>query len=193
MIVGVKGVLESKGDGWLNLALGGVTLRLLVPLSTVQALGEPGDQVSLSTHLVVRDNEVLLYGFATPAELSLFQLLLTVSGVGPRTALSLLSSLKAQSLVESIAAGDEQALSRVSGVGKRNAARIVLELKGKLGLAPADGTVAGGDQQAAVAALTALGYTTTEAVHALAVAVQDPDATFEERVRLALKQLAGSP
>ena len=193
MIVGIRGVLEGKGDGWVHLNVGGVILQVMVPPSILGEIGAPGERAHLHTHLMVRDNEAVLYGFATTSELTLFQMLLTVSGVGPRTALALLSFLGAQSLVGAIASGSEQVLSQVTGVGKKNAARIVLELKGKLGLHQTDQVGDVGDHQAAIAALTALGYTASEANQALVSMAGDPGLPLEEKLRQALQHLAGAP
>ena len=193
MIVGIKGILEGRGDGSVNLSVGGVTLQVYVPSSTAEQIGSPGQEAKLHTHLIVRDSEAVLYGFATSSELNLFQMLLTVAGVGPRTALALVGSLGAQSLVGAIVAGDEQALVRVTGVGRKSAGRIVLELKGKLGLHQADGAAVTDDHQAAISALTALGYSTTEASQVLSTMEGGPGLPLEERLRLALQKLAGGP
>ena len=191
MIVGIRGILEAKGDSHVHLRVGGVTLLVAVPSSVVGQAGGVGEEAYLHTHMIIRDSEAVLYGFATEADLNLFQLLLTVSGVGPRTALSLLSSLPAQSLVGAIRSGDEQALSRVTGVGKRGSARIVLELKGKLGSYLDDGVSPVGEQEAAVSALTALGYSTSEAMRALSTAGGGADLPLEERLRRVLQNMGG--
>ena len=192
MIVGIKGVLEAMGDGWAHLRVGGVTLQVYVPSSTVEELGMLGQEVELHTHLAMRDEEPVLHGFATPSELSLFQMLLKVSGIGPRIALALLSSLGAQALMGAIASGNEGALSQVSGVGRKSAARIVLELKERLGLLQVDGVGATDDNQVVLSALTALGYSSAEAARALASVGGEAGLTVEEKVHRALQGLAGS-
>ena len=193
MIVAVKGILEATGKGYLDLGVGGVTLRVMVPASTLDGLGSLGDEVRLHTHLLVREEQPALYGFASAADLALFQMLISVSGVGPRISLALLSSLQGQSLVGAIASGDEASLSRVSGIGKKSAARIIVELKGKLGLLYEQTTpVADGDGHGVLSALTALGYTTMEASQALASVAQGQDLPMEELLRLALQRLGQS-
>ena len=192
MIVGVRGRLEAADNGCVELSVGGVVLRLLVPASVTDSLGPVGKEVSLRTHLTMQNDQPVLYGFATPADLGLFQLLITVSGIGPRTALSLLSSLHGQALVNAIASGDETSLSSVSGVGKRSAARIVVELRSKLGQIPHQAMpVASGSGPAAVAALTALGYSTREAAQTVASIEKGQDLPMEELVRIALQRMGG--
>ena len=102
------------------------------PASTIEDLGGLGEEVRLHTRLYVRDDQPVLYGFASPEALRLFQMLNGVSGIGPRTSLALLSTLGPQSLITAVASGDVEALSRVPGVGRKSAGRLLLELKGKL-------------------------------------------------------------
>jgi Holliday junction DNA helicase RuvA len=169
-----------------------VTLQVFVPAAAIGELGPTGSQVHLYTHLRIRDEQPVLYGFPTPVALELFLLLLGVSGVGPRHSLSLLSSLGTARLQQAIAAGDVAALSRVSGVGRRIASRIVLEIKGKLELdleVPA--ATQASDDTEVIEALTALGYSTTEARRAVSNLAQSPDLTLEDRIRLALQQMGG--
>ena len=192
MIVGVRGLLEATGPDWVHLQVGGVTLQVFVPTAAISELGPAGSQVHLYTHLRIRDDQPMLYGFPSPAALELFLLLLGVSGVGPRHSLSLLSSLGTARLQQAIAAGDVAALSRVSGVGRRIASRIVLELKGKLELDLEVPTATqASDDTEVIEALTALGYSTTEARRAVSNLVQSPDLTLEDRIRLALQQMGG--
>ncbi|MFQ6030797.1 MAG: Holliday junction branch migration protein RuvA [Dehalococcoidia bacterium] len=192
MIVGVRGLLEAAGPDWVHLQVGGVTLQVSVPASTISELGPIGAQVHLYTHLRVRDDQPQLYGFSSPSGLQLFLSTMGVSGVGPRLSLALLSSLGPARLSEAIANGDVNALSEVTGVGRRTAGRIVLELKGKLEL---DGEVpapaSGSDDGEIIAALTALGYTATEARRVVNDLEAEPGATLEDRIRLALQQFGG--
>ena len=132
MIVSVRGVLDAVGPDWVHLQVGGVTLQAFVPEASIGDLGPIGGQVSLYTHLRFRDDQPMLYGFTTPASLELFLLLNGVSGVGPRLALALLSKLGASSLNQAILSGDIVSLASASGVGRRTASRIVLDLKGKV-------------------------------------------------------------
>lgn len=192
MIVGVRGILEATGPDWVHLQVGGVTLQIFVPAAAIGALGPPGVQVHLFTHLRIRDDQPVLYGFPTSAALGLFQVLMGVSGVGPRHSLALLSSLGEAGLQQAIATGDIAALSSVTGVGRRTAGRLVLELKGKLELEPtADLAGQLNDDADVIAALTALGYSTTEARRAVNGVDKSPDLTLEDRIRLALQQFGG--
>lgn len=189
MIVAVRGVLEGKGADWVQVKVNGVSLQVHVPASSVGELGPVGAEVHLHTHLALRDDAFVLYGFSSGEALHLFQLLLGVSGIGPRTALALLSALGPYQLAAAIAAGDEKALSQVSGVGRKTAARIVLELAEKLqreGVPVGVGATPDGEL---VAALMALGYSAQEARQALASADLPKDAPMEERLRGALQRL----
>ena len=165
MIVGVHGTLETTGSDWVNVRVGGITIQVSVPANTVSSLGAQGSSVSLYTHLRIRDEEPVLYGFADSASRSLFSMLTTVSGVGPRMALALLSSMNSSQLQTAIVTGDITTLSSAPGVGNRTASRIVLDLKGKLDDAEFDeisGVMGDVDGQV-IAALTALGYSLSEA------------------------------
>ena len=194
MIVGVSGALAALGSDWVHLSVGGVTLQIYVPASDLAALGPVGGAVQLFTHLRIRDDQPILYGFTSPAALELFQVTMGVSGVGPRLSLALLSGLGASGLQQAITEGDVATLSGVSGVGRRIASRIVLELKGKLELEPGELTAespAGGDG-AVIAALTALGYSTAEARRAITNLERSPELTVEDYIRQALLQMGGS-
>lgn len=194
MIVSVRGVLEAVGPDWVHLQIGGVTLQVFVPASAIGELGPIGSQLRLFTHLRLRDDQPFLYGFPTAPALEMFLILTSVTGVGPRLSLALLSALGAVGLHQAIVSGDVVALTSAPGVGRRTASRIVLELKGKL-----EGYQAGPDKSGfparddaeVIAALTALGYSTNEARRAVSNLAQDPDQTLEDRVRLALQQFGG--
>ncbi len=193
MIVAVTGVLSAAGGDWVHLTVGGVTLQLYVPASDISALGDIGSQAHLFTHLRMRDDQPVLYGFSTPAALELFLVTQGVSGVGPRLGLALLSGLGAAGLQQAIAEGDVATLSGISGVGRRIAGRIVLELKGKLELEPGDmaGIPAGGMDGEVIAALTALGYSTAEARRAIVNLDRSPELAVEDYIRQALLQIGG--
>ncbi len=192
MIVNVRGVIEAVGPDWVHLQIGGVTLQVFVPAANIGELGPVGGQASLHTHLRLRDEQPVLYGFPNSASLALFLMLTGVSGVGPRLALGLLSGLGAPRLREAIAAGDVTALVSAPGVGRRTAGRIVLELKGKLEVSEAGFTPAtvGADSEV-IAALTALGYSPNEARRAVSNLERTPNMTLEDRVWLALQQFGG--
>jgi Holliday junction DNA helicase RuvA len=193
VIVAVTGVLSAAGGDWVHLTVGGVTLQLYVPASDISALGDIGSQAHLFTHLRMRDDQPVLYGFSTPAALELFLVTQGVSGVGPRLGLALLSGLGAAGLQQAIAEGDVATLSGISGVGRRIAGRIVLELKGKLELEPGDmaGIPAGGMDGEVIAALTALGYSTAEARRAIVNLDRSPELAVEDYIRQALLQIGG--
>ena len=192
MIVGVRGVLEAVGLDWVHLQVGGVTLQVFMPEASIGDLGPVGGQVSLYTHMRLRDEQPVLYGFTTPESLELFLLLNGVSGVGPRLALALLSRLGTSSLNQAIVSGDIAALASATGVGRRTASRIVLDLKGKVE-AETPGIPAGqsSDDAEVISALTALGYSTNEARRAVDNLDRSPELTLEDRIRLALQQFGG--
>ena len=192
MIVGVTGLLAGVGDDWVHLTVGGVTLQVYVPVSDLLILGPVGSQVHLFTHLRIRDEHPILYGFTSQAALDLFLVTQGVSGVGPRLGLALLSGLGAAGLQQAIAVGDTARLSGVSGVGRRTADRIILELQGKVESESMEegGAPAGGDAEL-IDALTALGYSTTEIRRVLASLERSPDLTFDDYLRQALQQIGG--
>ena len=191
MITGIRGTLEATGPDWVTISVGGVSLQVSVPSSSIPTLGSPGTAVHLHTRLMVRDDALVLHGFTTREALTLFDLLIGVSGIGPRHAHSLLSTLTAEALVSAVAAEDTRALAQVPGLGQRTAARIIVELKGKLdmdwgGSPPAAVTTADDVTEA----LLALGYTAIEARTAVTAAGADPSLPVEEQVRLALQRLS---
>jgi len=191
MIVGVHGTLETTGPDWVHVRVGGVTLQVFVPANTVSGLGALGSQVTLHTHLRIRDDEPVLFGFIDAAALGLFSMLTAVSGVGPRTALALLSSLDPARLQTAIVTGDTIALSSAQGVGNRTASRIILDLKGKLEDAEfAEIGFSGDVDGQVIAALTALGYSPAEARAAAATSAVAAESEVDDRIRVALQQFA---
>lgn len=194
MIVGVSGQLAAVGGDWVHLTVGGVTLQVYVPTADLANLGAVGSTIRLFTHLRIANDQPVLYGFTSPAALELFQATVGVSGVGPRLGLALLSGLGAAGLQQAITEGDVAALSGVSGIGRRTASRLVLELKGKLELAAGEtaaGSLPADSDGELIAALTALGYSTAEARRAIANLEKSPEQTLEERLRLALRGMGG--
>ena len=192
MIVGVQGTLNAVGPDWVHLRVGGVTLQVFVPEAAIGELGPVGGHVSLYTHLRMRDEQPVLYGFTTQASLGLFLLLNGVSGVGPRLALALLSKLGASTLNQAIVSGDIASLASATGVGRRTASRIVLDLKGKVESYDSEGLPGqASDDVEVIAALTALGYSNNEARRAVANMDRGEDLTLEDRIRLVLQQLGG--
>ena len=191
MIIGVHGTLEATGPDWVHIRVGGVTLQVSVPGNSVSSLGTLGSQVTLHTYLRIRDEEPVLYGFTDAASLGLFGMLTAVSGVGPRTALALLSSLDPARLQTAIVTGDTAALSSAQGVGNRTANRIVLDLKGKLEEAEfAEVAFSGDTDGQVIAALTALGYSPAEARAAAVASAVTAETEVDDRIRVALQQFA---
>ena len=196
MITFLKGNLTDALPTQAVVEVNGIGYELLIPLSSFEKLPPLGQKVTLKTQLVVREDSQTLYGFATDAERELFRLIQGVSGIGPRLALNVLSGMDVAAFKGAIASGDVKRLSSISGIGKKTAERMVLELKDKLG--PSTGT-AGMLGQAALsedktmadteAALQALGTKPGEAQKAAqaARAMLGPQATVEELVRAALK------
>jgi len=191
MIASLRGQLVSRGENSVVVNVGGVGFKVFIPPQTAAGLGEVGQPVELFTHLHVRENELALYGFSGPEELRLFELLLGVSGIGPKVGLKLVSLLSAQTLSDAITRGDAAALTRIPGVGKRIAERVVVELKGKLGSALEPSTYASltsGDAEV-IAALTSLGYSVNEAQSALR-SLPPGELSVEERIRMSLQYFA---
>jgi Holliday junction DNA helicase RuvA len=190
MISAIHGSLEQRGAGWAQVRVGSVSLKVFLPLPTLSDLGAAGSEIHLHTHLIFKEDNIGLYGFATPEELSLFQTLITVSGVGPRLALAILSVLNSEQLALAIASGNPDAISGVPGVGKKTAGRIILELKGKLEKEwLAEGTPLASGSADLLAALSALGYSASEATHAVSQVTAPPNTPLEERVRQTLQYL----
>ena len=191
MIAGLRGKLEARGADYAIVNVGGVSFRVHLPTSTLATLGAIGEEVHLHTHLYIREDVMALYGFASAEELGLFQMLITVSGVGPRLALALLSALNPERLASAIASGNADLLTEVPGVGKRMAERLVVELKGKLeGWAGVAAAPIAAVNAEVVAALRSLGYSASEAASAVASLPDDPELSTEDKIRLALQQFA---
>jgi Holliday junction DNA helicase RuvA len=195
VIASLEGTVGAIGTDSLVLELGGVGYRVFAGPGTLAA-ARPGGRLKLHTHHLVREDQQALYGFRGTDELGFFELLLTVAGVGPKVALAIVSARRVADLQLAILQADEAVLTAVSGVGKKLAARVVLELREKVaaaGMAAAaggDGRAAGGETEV-VAALQALGYSAGEARDAAraAIGASEPGAGLEERVKAALGQL----
>jgi Holliday junction DNA helicase RuvA len=189
MIASLEGEVTSVSATGLVLQVGGVGYRIHAGPGTLAGLSV-GDRVRLHTHHLVREDQQALYGFRSTEELGFFELITTVSGVGPKVGLAIVSSRPVADLELAILQGDEAVLTAVSGVGKRLAARIVLELREKVASAGATGAAGGGESEV-TAALEALGYTSREGREAArsAVAGLDAGASLEERVKEALRIL----
>jgi Holliday junction DNA helicase RuvA len=191
VIVSLRGRLREKGATTAWIDVGGVGYGVSVSLSTYESLPRPGDEVELFTSLIVREDSQQLFGFATREERRLFELLLTVSGVGPKVALAVLSGLRPEALARSIREGDVGALTTVSGVGRKTAERVIVDLRDKMGadLGPALAPAAdAGGYEDAVAALVSLGFPRAAAQKSVQAAAKDaaPGLPIEELVRRAL-------
>jgi len=191
----IEGVLAEKSKEGAVVATGGLGLALFVSHPTLQALPPVGKEVKLFSYLHVKEDVLQLYGFANRSERDIFLRLIAVSGIGPKVALAVLSAYDPDSFVRIVASEDLEAITAVSGVGKKSGQRIILELKDKLApLAEGLGATAGGDggglAREAREALKGLGYTTAESSRALeGYAAEEP--SLEDMLKYALKRLGG--
>jgi len=184
----LSGKLAAKNPPQVLVDVGGVAYELDVPMSSFYALPATGESVTLFTHLVVREDAHTLYGFVTVEERTAFRQLIRISGIGARTALAVLSGLSVGELTQAVALQDAVRLTKIPGIGKKTAERLLLELKGKLGvLGAAAGTEKAGD---VLNALLALGYSDKEALAATRELA--PGLPLAEAIRAALKSLAKS-
>ena len=189
MIGKLTGTLSDKNPPQVLVDCGGVGYEVHVPMSTFYSLPELGAKVSLLTHFVVREDAQILYGFATAQERAGFRELIKISGVGPRTALSVLSGMNVAELAQAVTLQEAGRLIKVPGIGKKTAERLLLELKGKLGADIGAPLGAASDAQSDILqALLALGYSDKEA--AVAVKLLPADVGVSDGIKLALKALA---
>lgn len=206
MICFIKGILESIQDNQVVVENRGVGFAVMVPLSVASALPQAGNEVKLYTYMYVREDAIQLYGFLTRDELSMFRLLITVSGVGPKGALGILSVMDADALRFAILADDAKSISKAPGIGAKTAGKVILELKDKMDFGEAIDTVldhgqqnaagaggtaydAGAAANEAIQALVALGYTSTEAVKAVKKVAITPDMTVEGILKEGLRNI----
>jgi len=195
MIGSIAGVLTLKAPPHLQLEVGGIGYEIEAPMSTFYELPAIGERTRLLTHLVVREDAHLLYGFATEGERALFRQLLKISGIGPRIALAILSGVSDAAFAHAVREQDAAALMRIPGVGRKTAERLIVEMrdrleatapKGQSAAAPPDGAEA-----EAYSALVALGYRPQEAMKLLkAVDTEGQKLTTEEMIRRALQGAA---
>ncbi|MFI5274092.1 MAG: Holliday junction branch migration protein RuvA [Ktedonobacterales bacterium] len=195
MIAAVRGTVEGKTLDSVLVAVGGITLRILAPLTTITRL-ETGQQTQLFTYLLVREDILALYGFATTDDRDTFAELLAVGGVGPRIGVALLSALSASGLREAILGEDIARLSTAPGVGKKLAGRMVLELRPRfekrglvLPAGVAGGAAPGSVRGQVVEALTGLGYSTAQANAAVRTLPDDATGSIEDLILRALRAL----
>ena len=195
MITSIHGVLEATGIDHAIVRVGGFGIRVFVPSSTLSRVGEVGGEVSFATHFHMREDGISLYGFTSEIDRDAFEQLIGVSGVGPKVALAILSVMDAATFYQAISNEDQQKLGLAKGVGKRLAAHLILELKGKLpslaALSPSGTAPASVKAQAeALEALMGLGYSSAEAQAALAKIPAGQELTLEEQVTFALRSFA---
>ena len=192
MITALEGILQRQGIDFAIIKVGPISLQIYAPGSTLTQMGVAGDKVYLHTYLYVKEDNIALYGFASVEELGLFQHLISVSGIGPKAALGILSVLNPGQLASAIASGSIDLLSQVPGIGKKMAGRLVLELKGKLEKEWSESVISTLPPENAdvITALTSLGYSLREATQAVSSLPGSEAVSLEEKVRLALKQLA---
>lgn len=189
MIGKLTGTLLEKNPPQILIDCHGVGYEVDVPMSTFYNLPAAGEQVSLLTHFVVREDAQILYGFGSAAEREAFRQLVKISGIGPRTALSVLSGLSVADLAQAVSAQEAGRIVKVPGIGKKTAERLLLELKGKLGADMGKPAGAASDAQADIQqALMALGYNDKDA--AAALKALPADVGVSEGIKLALKALA---
>jgi Holliday junction DNA helicase RuvA len=189
MIGRLSGLLLDKNPAQLIVDCNGVGYEVGVPMSTFYNLPATGERVTLLTHMVVREDAQLLYGFGTTQERELFRELIKISGIGARTALAILSGMSVNDLAQAVTLQEVGRLTRVPGIGKKTAERLLLELKGKLGaeLGTAPGTE-GESSNDVLSALLALGYSEKEAL--LAIKQVPAGSTVSDGIRQALKALS---
>ena len=188
MISSLHGKVESLGSDWAIINVAGIGFQVYMPTSTLSTLGAIGKEVQLYTHLHLREDNATLYGFASAEELSLFQSLIGVSGLGPRLALAMLSAMSVEQLTMAIATGSADLLTVIPGIGKKMANRLILELKEKIGAGwiTTPATQLAQENTDVLAALTALGYSAAEATKAVATLPTSSDLSLEEKIKLAL-------
>ena len=200
MIGFIRGTLAEKGDGQIIVDVNGIGFEIFVPANSGAYLSNEGQEVMVYTTMIVREDDMSLYGFTRKGELNAFKKLITVSGVGAKAGISILSAFTLEQLQQAIVFEDSKSLTKANGIGKKTAERIVLELKDKFAAESADEhmqtaealeTDEAGNRSGrgeAITALIALGYTRGEATSALAQ-IKEPDLTTEEYIKLALKNL----
>jgi len=193
MIAGLLGTVHRATIDSVLLNVHGVIYRVITSGRTITELGDTRDEVELFTYMVVREDSQMLFGFLSETELLWFETLIAVNGVGPRLACAVLTRFTPDALLEAISREDVALLSTVSGIGKRTASRIMLDLRGKLpeGISALERPVRA-DEPEVLAALQALGYSSAEAITAISELSDDGDKAVEARVLAALQKLGSS-
>lgn len=194
MFAYLKGNLAIKTRDTAVLDVGGIGYKIFIPYSTYQLLPEIGEEVKLSTYMAIRENDISLFGFFSSEELRIFELLISVSGIGPKSAIGVLSDISPADFSLAVITDDVNRLTKVSGIGKKTAGRIIVELKDKMKNedvtnsedAPVIRNVVSNDIEEAISALQVLGYSNKDAVNMVSK-VAEENMPVEEIVKLALK------
>lgn len=197
----IRGELAEINPDHIVLEVGGIGYTIYVPGQALEYLPEPGNEVKVHTYLYFREDAVVLYGFLSKDDLEVFKMLISVSGIGPKGAVAILSTLSADDLRFAVLSGDSKAIAKAPGVGAKTAQRVILELKDKLSLedalekklehgSAAPVSVANPVKNEAVMALTALGYSSSESLKAVSKVEITPEMDVEEVLRQALKHMA---
>lgn len=190
MIAGLEGTVASIGIDHVVLNVSGVLYRVFMPGTSIAQLGRVGDKARVHTHLYVREDQLALYGTPEERGIKMFETLLTVSGIGPKVALSILNTMPVEALENAISSGNVDLLTRIPGIGRKTASRLVLELKGKLDIVASIGiSAAPSAASEVVEALTGLGYSPAEIQAALSDLTKGHEYTTEDMVLHALKRL----
>lgn len=189
MIAAIRGQIEWRNPDSIVIKVSGLSFIVLVPSSMPDSVLKPGANISLYTYFHFRENTIALYGFLTRNEEELFRVLLSVSGVGPKTALSIVSALKFEDLVRATSIGDPEMLMHIPGIGKKTAGRLLLELKDKLTDSGAGMQMVSEERSEVIAALTSLGFSAAEAINAVSSIPEVKGITLEEKVKIALKNI----
>lgn len=197
MIGFLRGILAEKGDGYIIVDVNGVGYIVNVPANTKAFLSAEGQEVMVHTMMIVREDDMSLFGFSGKGELDAFKKLISVNGVGPKAGIAIMSAFTLDQLQQAIVFEDSKTLTKANGIGKKTAERIVLELKDKFSAPAGEGDAITsediaapqpGGKAEAINALMALGYTRGEATSALA-GIKEKDLTVEEYIKRALKNL----
>ena len=194
MIAQIKGILLGIEHQTALIDVSGVGYEVECPISTLCELPPVGQMVTLLTHFVVREDAQLLYGFFTPGDRESFRILIKISGVGPKLAIGILSGLSGDDLARAVECDDLATLTRLPGIGKKTAERLLVELRGRMSSSgQAQATSAKSPVEDAVLGLIALGYKESEARKAINAISIDPDTTPEGLIRASLKKMLKTP
>lgn len=191
MISSLQGKIESLNTDSVVVDVNGIGFLVHMPTGALSTIGIPGIAVKIYTHLHLREDSISLFGFTTTEELCLFETLLSVSGLGPRLALAMLSSLNPGQITSAITTGSREILVMVPGIGKKVADRIILELKDKIGTSwiATPAIELARENTDVLAALISLGYSAAEATKAIASLPADESTNLEEKIKIALQYL----